>query len=65
MNNVHDVDPLWTVEDVSAYLGVPVGTLYQWRSKGYGPAGRRMGRYVRYRPEDVRAWVDQLAVEVA
>ncbi len=65
MNNVHSVDPLWTVEDVSNYLGVPVGTLYQWRSKGYGPAGRRMGRYVRYRPEDVRSWVDQLTVEVA
>ncbi len=56
---------LWTIEDVSAYLGIPVGTLYQWRTKGYGPAGRRMGKYVRYRPADVRAWVDSLSGEAA
>jgi len=56
---------LWTIEDVSAYLGIPVGTLYQWRSKEYGPPGRRMGKYVRYRPADVRAWVDSLNGEVA
>jgi hypothetical protein len=28
------VDPLWTIHDVSAYLAVPVGTLYQWRHRG-------------------------------
>ena len=27
----------WSAEDVSAYLGVPVGTLYQWRYLGKGP----------------------------
>lgn len=52
-------DRLWTPEDVSAYLGgVPVSTLYQWRYKGIGPKSRRVGRYLRYRPEDVRAWVE-------
>src|SRR4029453_16609364 len=30
-------DRLWTVHDVSAFLGVPVGTLYQW---GYLRGGR-------------------------
>ncbi|MDX6239753.1 MAG: hypothetical protein QOG10_4568 [Kribbellaceae bacterium] len=30
-------EPLWGVEEVSAYLGVPVRTLYQWRTKNYGP----------------------------
>lgn len=24
-------DRLWTVHDVSAFLSVPVGTLYKWR----------------------------------
>ena len=24
-------DRLWSIRDVSAFLGVPVGTLYQWR----------------------------------
>ncbi len=53
-------DRLWTVRDVSEYLGVPVQTLYTWRSQGYGPAGKRVGRYVRYRPEDVRRWFESL-----
>jgi excisionase family DNA binding protein len=51
---------LWTVQDVSTYLGVPVMTLYHWRRSGYGPKGKRIGRHLRYRPEDVRAWVDAL-----
>jgi len=49
---------LWTITDVSDHLGVPVNTLYQWRTKGYGPQGRRIGKYVRYRPEDVDAWIE-------
>jgi predicted DNA-binding transcriptional regulator AlpA len=53
-------DRLWTPEDVSAFLGgVPVATLYQWRYKGVGPKSRRVGRYLRYKPEDVRAWVEK------
>lgn len=50
---------LWGVQDVSTYLGVPVMTIYHWRRTGYGPKGTRVGRYVRYRPEDVRAWFDR------
>lgn len=50
---------LWTVEDVAEYLGVPRNTLYQWRTKGYGPRGVRIGKHVRYRPDDVNAWLDQ------
>ncbi|AGM09560.1 helix-turn-helix domain-containing protein [Amycolatopsis keratiniphila] len=48
--------PLMTVEDVSTYLGVPVGTLYRWRTTGYGPAGKRIGKHLRYIPEDVYGW---------
>lgn len=55
---------LWSVDDVGAYLGVPVGTIYQWRTKGYGPIGVRVGRFVRFRPADVYAWIAALA-EVA
>jgi predicted DNA-binding transcriptional regulator AlpA len=49
-------DRLWSVEEVSYYLGVPVGTLYSWRVQRRGPACRRIGRFLRYRPEDVTAW---------
>jgi hypothetical protein len=41
------VDRLWTVRDVSAFLGVPVGTLYQWRYLRVGPPAYRVGRYIR------------------
>lgn len=59
-------DRLWSVHEASRYLGVPVGTLYQWRSAGKGPKCGRAGRHLRYRPEDVRAWfVAQTALEVA
>ncbi len=51
-------DPLLTIQDVSAYLGIPVATLYQWRYQGTGPQAARMGRHLRYRREDVDAWVD-------
>lgn len=47
---------LWGVHEVAQYLGVPVTTLYQWRHHGYGPTGGRVGRYIRYDPNDVRAW---------
>jgi excisionase family DNA binding protein len=51
---------LWTVQDVAEYLGVPVGTLYDWRCKGYGPRGKRVGRYVRYEEDAVREWFAEL-----
>jgi excisionase family DNA binding protein len=56
---------LWGVKEVAEYLGVPVQTVYQWRTKDYGPPGVRVGRYVRYRPEDVRAWVATLVKATA
>ena len=55
------LDLLMDPPRVSAYLGVPVGTLANWRYKGLGPAFIKMGRHVRYRSEDVARWVeDQL-----
>ena len=44
--------------DLADLLGVPVETVYQWRRKQTGPRGFRVGRHLRYDPEDVRAWVD-------
>ncbi|GLY35242.1 hypothetical protein Amsp01_012660 [Amycolatopsis sp. NBRC 101858] len=53
---------LLSIDDVADYLGIPKNTLYQWRTKGYGPTGRRIGKYVRYRSEDVDSWVDEQGV---
>ena len=52
---------LWTVDDVSAYLGVPVQTLYTWRKRRIGPPAGRVGRHLRYDPDAVRAWFNQQA----
>lgn len=49
---------MWTIQDLSEFLGVPVKTLYEWRTKRYGPGGIRVGRCIRYRQEDVLAWLD-------
>lgn len=51
---------LWGAEDVAAFLCVPVRTIYQWRHTKYGPRGRRVGRWLRYDPAEVRAWFDSL-----
>lgn len=58
-------DKLWSVQDLADYLGVPVPTLYQWRSKRYGPIGLRVGKHIRYRPADVERWLTSLRREVA
>ncbi len=53
---------LWTVEDVSAFLGVPVGTLYQWRHRRIGPPAAKVGRHLRYDPAAVRSWLTSQGV---
>lgn len=55
------MEPLLSTADVAHLLDVPVKTLAVWRYKGLGPHGFRVGKYVRYRPEDVRRWLDSLA----
>lgn len=51
--------PLATPQEVADYLGVPVGTLYQWNHHKRGPKARRVGRHLRYRWEDVDAYVER------
>ena len=49
-------ESLWTVDQVAEYLQVPVETLYAWRKKRTGPPAGRVGKHLRYDPDDVRAW---------
>ncbi|MFF8540132.1 helix-turn-helix transcriptional regulator [Streptomyces werraensis] len=47
-----------TPEDLVELFELPsVETVYQWRRKRIGPRGFRVGRHLRYDPDDVRAWV--------
>ncbi|MFI1534519.1 helix-turn-helix transcriptional regulator [Streptomyces anandii] len=50
--------PLASPQDVAAYLGVPVKTLYQWKYRGIGPKVHKVGRHLRYRWSEVDAWVN-------
>jgi excisionase family DNA binding protein len=52
---------LWP-DEVAELLGVPVGTLANWRYQGRGPAFAKVGRHVRYRQRDVDAWIDRHVV---
>ncbi|MEU6160751.1 helix-turn-helix domain-containing protein [Streptomyces sp. NPDC047130] len=54
-----------TPMDLADLVGVPLETVYQWRRKGTGPRGFRVGRHLRFDPEDVRLWVASLMEEAA
>lgn len=50
--------PLASPEELSAYLGIPLGTLYSWNHRGIGPKATKVGRHLRYRWQEVEAWLD-------
>jgi Helix-turn-helix domain len=43
--------------DLAEILGVPLLTVYQWRSRHVGPPGFRVGPHVRYDPRAVSEWI--------
>lgn len=48
---------LWNIREAAEYLGVPVSSLYYWSYRGEGgPPILRVGRLLRYDPEQVAAW---------
>jgi excisionase family DNA binding protein len=51
-------DRLLGPEEVAAFLGVPLRTIYRWRSQREGPRGYRVGRHVRYRLVDIERWLE-------
>lgn len=52
---------LLSPQEVADWLGVPRGTIYQWRTRGDGPRGYRVGKHVRYRLSDVQSWLEEHA----
>ncbi len=53
--------PLWTTDQLAEYLGVPTPTIYAWRQRGLGPRACRVGKHLRWRPDDVERWLDSTA----
>ena len=49
---------LWTIKETSEYLGVPIGTLYQWHHRGEGPQPYKVVGHLRYDPRVVMRWLE-------
>jgi excisionase family DNA binding protein len=52
-------EALATVGEVAAFLRVPPKTLYRWRYSGAGPPAYRVGKHLRFRWEDIEAWLSE------
>ncbi|WP_164477768.1 helix-turn-helix transcriptional regulator [Nocardioides pantholopis] len=59
------LDPVLTLAELAAELGVSVQALYDLRSQGRGPRGFRVGRVLRFRVSEVQAWLAQLEADDA
>lgn len=49
--------PLMSVKELAELLQVSVKTIYDWRYRGLGPTAIRVGRYVRYEPDEIERWL--------
>lgn len=50
---------LLQVEDVAELLGVSTVAFYGMRKRGYSPRAIRVGKRLRFDPDDVRQWLDE------
>jgi excisionase family DNA binding protein len=57
--NSWGLEPMLDVGDLAACLGVPVSTVYDWRTHGKGPSAYRFGKHLKFAVSDVRTWVEQ------
>lgn len=54
-------EPLLTVEEAAALVGLSVNTLNNYRAQGRGPAFRTVGGKAAYGRSDLEAWTDETA----
>lgn len=57
--------PYLTLRQVSEHTGIPLQTLYRYRSEGTGPTGLKIGGVVRIHRDDLDAWLAQFAERTA
>ena len=58
-SNPWGLEPLLDVAELAAHLGVPVSTVYDWRTRGLGPRAYRFGKHLKFAVSDVRTWIEQ------
>lgn len=47
------------VGELATYLGIPVSTIYDWRTRCLGPPAYRFGKHLKFAVSDVRVWIEQ------
>lgn len=56
-DNSWGLKPLIDVGELATYLGIPVSTIYDWRTRGLGPPAYRLGKHLKFAVSDVRDWI--------
>ncbi len=56
-STLNGLEPLLSIEELAAYLDVPVTTIRDWRTDGKGPCAIKVGGRVRFATSDVLAWL--------
>lgn len=57
------IESLLNEQQVAEILGLACATLRKWRCTGEGPKFRKIGRAIRYRVEDIQAFIDSRGFE--
>ena len=52
---------LYTPQQLSDLLKVPVQTIYSWLARDQGPKAIKVGRHLRFAESEVEAWLSHLA----
>ncbi|MFJ2553106.1 helix-turn-helix domain-containing protein [Microbacterium sp. NPDC087591] len=58
-DNPWGLEPLLDVNELAGYLGVPVSTVYDWRTRSLGLPAYRFGKHLKFAVSDVRIWIEQ------
>jgi predicted DNA-binding transcriptional regulator AlpA len=54
----NSTETLLNEHDVARITGLSVASVRRWRLLQQGPKYRKLGAAVRYKPEDVAAWIE-------
>lgn len=55
-------EPYVSPKVAAQHMGIPVATIYKWRSESGGPPCYKVGKHLRFRLSEVDAWVEATAV---
>ena len=53
-----NIEALLNEYEVARVTGLSVASVRRWRLRKIGPRATKIGAAVRYKPEDVKAWLD-------